>query len=107
MVDVWFLALCLAVRKGLKPTDISKCQTRKIIDGSIFSSDPWRIHILMHIAIAHTGTIDIACEPGKMISLANGLATSGFPILFDMLSQDNSQDPIWNLSEEIESLLKH
>jgi hypothetical protein len=105
MVDMWFLAVCVAARDKLQPADPSKYQTRKIIEGSIFSSDPWRVHTLMLIAIAQTGSVDIVSEPRKMMTLANGLAIAGLPKLLTML-QEGGGDPIWNLSESIESLVK-
>jgi hypothetical protein len=104
MVDMWFLAVCIGARKGLPPADVHKYQTRKIIDGTIFSSDPWRIYTLMLIAIAHTGNIEIISEPRRMIDLANGLAVAGLPHVLDML-KDGGSEPIWNLSEAVESLV--
>ena len=47
MVDLWFLAVCVAARLDLEPVDLGKFETKKIIDGSIFGSDPWRVHTLM------------------------------------------------------------
>jgi len=104
MVDFWFLALCIAARLNLKPVDLNKSETRKIIDGSIFSSDPWRVHTLMLLAIAHTGEVEIVSEPRRMMTIANGLAVAGMPKVIDML-KDNKGEPIWNLSEAIEKLL--
>jgi hypothetical protein len=104
MVDMWFLAVCVGARKGLTPADVRSIQTRKIIDGTIFSSDPWRIYTLMLIAIAHTGGVEIVAEPRKMIDLANGLAVSGLAHVLDML-KDGGSEPIWNLSEAVESLM--
>lgn len=105
MVDLWFLAVCVAARRGLEPAEIDRRDTYKIIDGGIFSSDPWRVHTLMLIAIARTGEVGIAVEPRRMITLANGLATAGFPHVLDML-KDGFAEPIWNLSEAIEQLEK-
>src|SRR5690242_19344542 len=68
MVDMWFLAACVAAREGLEPADLGKCETKKIIEGSIFSGDPWRVHTLMLIAIAHSGSIDIISEPRRMMA---------------------------------------
>lgn len=104
MVDLWFLSVCVAVRLDLEPTDISKYNTKKIIDGSIFSSDPWRVHTLMLIAIGKTGDVQIVSEPRKIISLASGLVVSGLPKVIEMLKNGNS-DPIWNLSDAISDLL--
>lgn len=103
MVDVWFLAICIAAREGMKPADVSKYETKKVIDGSIFGSDPWRIHVLMLVALSQTDDIDITLEPRKMMAIANGLAVAGLPHVLDMLKGDG--EPIWNLSESIETML--
>ena len=71
MVDLWFLSVCVAVQLGLEPADTAKHDTRKIIDGSIFGSDPWRVHTLMLIAIGTTGDVQIVSEPRKMMALAS------------------------------------
>ncbi len=105
MVDLWFLAVCVAARLNLKPADIGKYETRKIIDGSIFSSDPWRVHTLMLIAIGKTGDVQIVSEPRKMMTLANGLAVAGLPKVIEML-KDGEAEPIWNLSDAIDEILR-
>ncbi|HZR18715.1 MAG TPA: hypothetical protein VFE51_15595 [Verrucomicrobiae bacterium] len=105
MVDMWFLAACLGARLNLEPLDLSKYETYKIIEGSIFGSDPWRIHTLMMIAISKTGDVQIVSEPRRMMACANGLAVAGLPRLLDML-KDGGADPIWNLSESIGTLLQ-
>lgn len=105
MVDLWFLAVCVAARMNLEPVDISKHDTKKIIDGSIFGSDPWRVHTLMLVAIGKTGDIQIVSEPRRMMALANGLAVAGLPKVIDML-KDGEAEPIWNLSDAIDSLLR-
>jgi hypothetical protein len=107
MVDLWFIAVCIAVKKGLDPVDFAKYdnkETYKIIDGSIFTSDPWRIQALMLIAIGTVGKIEIVSEPRKMMTLANGLAVAGLPYVVEML-KDGDDDPIWNLSEAIELII--
>lgn len=105
MVDLWFLSLCVASRLGLEVADIRKYDTRKIIDGSIFGSDPWRVHTLMLIAIAKTGDVHIVSEPRKMMTLANGLAVAGLPKVIEML-KDGDAEPIWNVSDAVDSLLR-
>ena len=105
MIDLWFLSVCVAVRLGLEPTDVSKHETRKIIDGSIFSSDPWRVHTLMLIAIGKTGDVQIVSEPRKMMALASGLAAAGLPEVIEML-KDGDAEPIWNLSDAVDDLLR-
>jgi len=105
MVDLWFLALCVAARLDLDPVDISKLETRKIIEGSIFTSDPWRVHTLMLVAISKTHDVNIVSEPRKMMAIANGLAVAGLPRVIEML-KDGEGEPIWNLSDAVDGLLR-
>lgn len=105
MVDLWFLAVCIAARLGLAPVDIAKLDTYKIIEGSIFGNDPWRVHMLMLLAIAYTDSVEVVSEPRRMMTIANGLAVAGLGRLLEMLREGES-DPIWNLSERIENLLR-
>ena len=105
MVDLWFLSVCVAARLGLEPADTAKHDTRKINDGSIFGSDPWRVHTLMLIAIGKAGDVQIVSEPRKMMALASGLAVAGIPKVIEML-KDGDAEPIWNLSDAVDSLLR-
>lgn len=105
MVDLWFLSVCVAARLGLQPADTTKYDTRKIIDGSIFGSDPWRVHTLMLIAIGQAGDVQIVSEPRKMMVLANGLAVAGLPKVIEML-KDGDAEPIWNLSDAVDGILR-
>ncbi len=105
MVDLWFLSVCVAARQGLEPADIAKFDTRKIIDGSIFGSDPWRVHTLMLIGIGKTDDVQIVAEPRKMMALANGLAVAGLPKVIEMLKEGDAE-PIWNLSDAIDEILR-
>jgi hypothetical protein len=105
MVDLWFLSLCLAVRLNLNPADLNKCETYKIIEGSIFGNDPLRIHSLMLIAIKMTGNVEIVSEPRQVMALANGLAVAGLPKVIDML-QDGDAEPIWNISDALDKIIR-
>lgn len=105
MVDFWFAGLVLAARKGLPPVDLSKYETFKFIEGSIFDRDSWRVQTVMLIAIASEDKVEIVGEPRRMMAIANGLAAAGIPLVVDML-QDGDQDPIWNLSEAVETILQ-
>ncbi|MCY4555158.1 MAG: hypothetical protein OXF79_01945 [Chloroflexi bacterium] len=105
MIDLWFLALCVAARSGLRPVDVSGGKTWKMIDGTIFSRDPWRIHALILLAVAKTGDVNIASEPRKVMRLANGLAVAGLPRVLEML-KDGGGEPLWNLSDGIDGLLE-
>ena len=105
MVDLWFFSLCVAARMDLEPSDTTKHETRKIIDGSIFGSDPWRVHTLMLIAIEKMGDVQIVSEPRKMMALASGLAVAGLPKVLEMLKEGDAE-PIWNLSDAIDGILR-
>ena len=105
MVDLWFLSVCVAARLDLEPIEISKYDTRKIIDGSIFGSDPWRVHTLMLIAIGKTGNVQIVSEPRKIMTLASGLAAAGLPTVVEMM-KDGEAEPIWNLSDAVDTLIR-
>ena len=106
MVDFWFMAVCIAARLGLEPVDVTNRRTRKIIEGSIFGSDPWRIYALMLIAIAREGDVGIVAKPARVLALANGLAAAGVPKVVEMM-QDGEAAPIWNLSDAIEQILRN
>ncbi|MCY4184523.1 MAG: hypothetical protein OXD45_04295 [Rhodobacteraceae bacterium] len=97
--------MCIAVRSNLNPKDTSKIKSVKIIDGSIFGSDPWRVHMLMMVAVAKSGDVKIVSEPNKMIRIANGLASAGLPKVVEMLQ--GGAEPIWNISEAITSLINN
>ena len=105
MVDLWFTAFAVAARKGLAPVDLSKQETFKFIEGSILDRDSWRVQALMLVALAVENDVSIVGEPRKMMSLANGLAAAGMPDVVEMLSEGD-QDPIWNISESLDGLLR-
>lgn len=98
MIDMWFLAVCVAARLDLEPVDSSKMDSRKFADGNILSSDPWRVHTLMLIAIVQTDSVEIVSEPRKMMAIASGLAVAGLPRVLSMI-KDGSGEPIWNLTD--------
>jgi hypothetical protein len=105
MVDLWFLAVCVASRMGLKPIESSRGATYKIIDGSIFSNDPWRIHALMLVASATAKSINVVGESRRMLGIANGLAIAGLPRVMEMLKNGDAE-PIWNISDALNALLR-
>ena len=106
MVDLWFLSVCVAARLDLKPADSTKYNTKKIIEGSIFGSDPWRVHALMLIAIAQSDDgVHIVSQPREMMKVASGLAIVGLPKVLEML-KDGGAEPIWNLSDAVDILLR-
>jgi hypothetical protein len=90
IVDMWFLALCLAARAGKKETDLPADKTYKFMEGTVLSSDPWRIDMLMMLAVSMTGETEIVAQPRQVINLANQLAAAGMPDVIDMLRKGDS-----------------
>lgn len=45
MVDFWFAGLALAAREQLVAIDLSRQETFKFIEGSIFDRDSWRVQM--------------------------------------------------------------
>lgn len=106
MIDMWFLAVCIAAHRKLKPVEIKSNEDTTTINlGLIFGSDPWRIHTLMLLAIAISGDESIVKEPSRMIKIAIDLAVAGIPEVVSMLENGHSS-PIWNLSEAICNISK-
>ena len=105
MVDFWFAGLAVAARKGLKPLELSKQDTFKFIEGSILDRDSWRVQALMLVAIAVEDDVNVVAEPRKMMTIANGLAAAGIPEVVELL-KEGDQDPIWNISESLDEMLR-
>jgi len=104
MVDMWFLAACLGAQSG-KPADYDAKDTYKIIDASILSSDPWRIDALVLMAIAFTKDVEVVKEPREILHIASRFAVAGMDKLLEMV-KDGDAEPVWNLSDELDRLLK-
>jgi len=103
-IDMWFFALCLAVKKGLKPTTHSG-KTYKAAEGVVLNSDSWRPVALVLLAIAETNDIGIVERPGDMLRIAAGYALAGLPELLTLLGDRQGETPLDTLSEAIETLL--
>ena len=63
-IDMWFVAICLAVKKGLKPASPSG-KMYKAAEGVVLSSDPWRQTALTLLAIAESDDATIV-NPKKL-----------------------------------------
>ena len=103
-VDMWFAAVALAARNGLRSVDLRSRSTVSFVQGSIFDSDAWRVRALMLLALAIEQSIEVVENPARMITIANGLAAVGQPQLVEMLNRGQDR-PIWNLSTALEELL--
>ena len=101
MVDMWFQALCIAVKEGLKPETDTSGKTYKAIEGVVFGSDIWRSNALMLLAIAHTGDIEITNRPHEMMRIANAYALAGLPRLIAILEERGGDTALDYLSDVV------
>ena len=102
MVDMWFLAMCIAVKEGLSPEFDTQGKTYKAIEGVVFGSDTWRSNALMLVAIAHTGDVAVATKPHEMMRIANAYALAGLPRLISILNERGGDVALDYLSDFIE-----
>ena len=102
MVDMWFLALCLAVKEGLSPEFQTKGKTYKAIEGSVFGSDPWRSNALMLLAVAHSEDVAVASNPHEMMRIANAYAIAGLRRLIGILNERGGDVALDYLSDFVE-----
>jgi len=106
MVDMWFMAVCLAVKQKLQPVLGEVGPTYKAIEGAVFSSDSWRSNAIALLAVAHHGSADIVANPNEMLRIANGYALAGLPGLIGLLEKRGGDTALDHLSDELEALLK-
>ena len=100
MIDMWFTAMSLAARRGLRPLPLGRNPSH-MTNGSIFDGvDSWRIHAIMLVAIEIENNEKVVTNSNRMIEIANGLAAAGIPHIVEML-QEGGQAPIWNLSDAL------
>jgi hypothetical protein len=105
VVDMWFLALCLAANNRKRLEDLALDKTYKFMDGTVLTSDPWRIDALMLLAVGMTSDPEIVADPRKIINLSNQLAAAGMPEVLDMLKNGDSE-AIYNLSDNLEAVMR-
>ena len=103
-IDLWFFAIMIAIRKGLKPRPPSG-KTYKAAEGNVLASDSWRPTALTLLAISETGNAEIVDSPGEMMKIASGYAHAGLPLVFSILSERGEDTALDHLSDEVESLV--
>jgi len=104
MVDMWFLALCIAAKEGLTPKFEVEGKKYKAIEGVVFGSDPWRSNALILLSLSHTDDINVVNDPNEMMRIANAYALAGLPRLITMLEERRADSSLDYLSEEIENM---
>ena len=103
--DMWFASLALAARNGLPPADLRSRNTVNMVQGTVFGSDVWRVRVLMLLVLAIDQSIEVVENPARMMTIANGLAAAGQPLVVEMLNRGQDR-PIWNLSTALDELLR-
>ncbi len=103
-IDLWFFAIMLAVKKGVKPTAPSG-KTYKAAEGVVIGSDEWRPTALILLAIATTGSADIVDAPGEMMRIANEYAHAGLPLLFSLLDERGEDTALDYLCDAVDDLM--
>ena len=106
MVDMWFLALCITVKEGLRPALDVQGKTYKAIEGVVFGSDNWRSNALMLLALAHSGNVGILDKPHEMIRIANSYALVGLPRLISILEEREGDTALDYLSDVVDELTR-
>ena len=104
MVDLWWVGLALAARQEMPPESLANRSLTHFENGQILDRDSWRVQFLMLLALRITGEIEIVTRPTEIVSIANGLAATGVPLVINLL-QESNLDPIWNLTEALKKML--
>lgn len=85
-VDAWWIGFCLGVRNNhTRPLPEKRT---KFMDGSILSSDPWRIIHLELVALGLRGE-EILTRPREVVQLATEHANYGLELLVEALTAQN------------------
>ena len=103
-IDIWFFALMLAVKRGLKPVPPSG-KTYKAAEGVVLGSDSWRPTAMTLLAIAETGKAEIVDSPSEMMRIANAYAHAGLPLVFSLLDERGDDSALDYLCDEVEDLI--
>jgi hypothetical protein len=98
-VDAWWLGIGLGVHMGYRTPLPNK--TVKFNDGSILSTDPWRINHLELLALAEEGDA-ILDKPAQVIRIASEYANTGLPWLVDKLL--GQHEPVLTLMNRLADL---
>lgn len=98
-VDLWWLALCLGVQEGQRAQVPAADRRTKFADGSILSSDPWRITHLSLLGIAELGE-DALSRPAEILRMANEYVVTGIRLLRVVL--EGAAEPALTLWSRLE-----
>mgnify|MGYP001471520418 CR=1 FL=1 len=101
MVDFWYLAMCIGVKKGRKDSKSKMSDVLAMKDALTGSLD--MIDMIQMIAIEETQDPYIVKDTHAMIQIANEYAAGGTPELLSIL-KDKGQT-VWNLNTYLKDIL--
>lgn len=101
-VDFWYAAFLMAVKEGTQPE--KEAETYKPIQGSILSTDPWRISHIQASYLAMTEDLPGLADSRKVFEFALGMANAGIPLLINLLETDDDE-PLWAYLDEAENAM--
>lgn len=100
-VDLWFMALLIAVNKELEP--VKEQETYNATAAHIL--DPKRINFMQLVVLGITEKFEILADPRVVFNYCLELANAGMPDLIQVLN-DPEDRPLWAILTELESLTK-
>jgi hypothetical protein len=103
-VDLWIASICVAVAEGREVEVPTATRTWRFEYGSRLQGQTAWIDLLQLLAIAHFGDPLVVSDARKVIDLANAFASSGLPMVLEMLN-DGHDRPLWNLSMRMMALI--
>lgn len=101
-VDFWYFSVLVAVKKKLTPVNIDAKDTVNIVQGTIFSRDPYRITYLQAIYLSFTNDVEGISDSRKVFDFALSFANAGMPHVIQLLD-DSEGKPLWNILDYIET----
>ena len=106
-IDMWFLAICIAVKENIPPVTNFSGKTYKAMEGGVLvgDDDVWRSNAIILLAIAHTGEIEVIEDPGEMIRIANYYFLAGIQRLKSILEDSSGSTVIDHLSDILSGMM--
>ena len=101
-IDFWFSAFLFGVAKNLAPADDR--DSYKFIQGTILSTDPYRIATIQLVALGRAGDPSVLTEPKKMLDMASRIVFAATTFLISVLDDPEEDKPLWALLGLYETL---
>lgn len=102
-VDFWYVAFLIGMAKGLDPEE--EKDTYNATPGTIFNTDPYRIHHMQLAYLGRTKDIESLADSRKVFDFCLGVANAGMTPLVTILSEPEER-PLWSLFDELEKIVR-